>query len=146
MKNIKFLIIILTVAVFATSCETYDDYDTDRVTVVGFTKKTQNINSIRAGESKSVELDIFASDVASSDRTYNIIVVPIDNPDEFPPTGEENYSFDSTVTIPANERIGTITVTGTNVSLSGDRTFFRLAVEPGSDVASGGRVTVGLRQ
>lgn len=145
MKNIKYLILFLSVAIFTVSCETYDDYDSDRVPVIGFTKKNQNINNISAGTPKSVELEVFISEVAANDRTFNIITIPIDNTVEYPPVLDPaNYEFDATVTIPANERSAMITVTGINVSLTDERTYFRLAVEPSDEIASGGRVTVGL--
>lgn len=146
MKNIKFLILIMTFAFVATSCDKYDDYDADRVPVVGFTAKVKNINGIKPGTEKSTTIDVFASDISSEDRVFEITDVEIDNPDEFPPTARENYSYDTTVTIPAGERIGTIEVIGKNTTdITSKREYFRLKVKNVSGVAAGGEVNVGLR-
>lgn len=145
MKNIKYLLLIVTFAFAATSCDTYDDYDSDRAPVVGFTRTNVNINGIGAGTSKSTTVDVYASDISPNDRTFNVISIPIEDSDAFPPTDSENYSFDQTVTIPANENIGTMTVTGTNISLEPTRTYFRLSVESSDAVVGGNRITIGLR-
>ncbi|HLV92810.1 MAG TPA: hypothetical protein VKX34_06780 [Aequorivita sp.] len=147
MKNIKSLILILSIALVAVSCETYDDYDNDRKPVVGFTVKNKNINNIPAGGSKSTTVDVFASDVSSADRTFSIVVVPIESTEDTPRATEDNYDFDATVTIPADERIGTVTITGENNTLPSDGTrhYFTLAIDSGSDVVGGGTVTIGLK-
>ncbi len=145
MKKIKFLILILTLAVVAVSCESYDDYDTPRETIAGFISASKNINRIPEGGTKTETLDIFVSSASSEERTFTIEVVPVPNPEENIPTDPENYTFDSTVTIPANERSGSISVTGIDVSISDVRTFFQLAVKAENDVVSGGKVLIGLK-
>lgn len=137
----------MTFAFVATSCEaTFDDYDTDRTPVVGFTTKNKNINGIAPGQEKSTTIDVFASDVSSTDRTFEITHIEIDNTDEYPPTDRNNFSYDTTVTIPAGERVGTIEVIGKNTTgITNDREYFRLTVKSTEGVASGGVVTVGLR-
>lgn len=148
MKNIKFLILFLAMGALTISCETYDDYDKDRPTVAGFTIANKNIRGIPTGGQKSEVMTVFVSDVSSAARTLKIISVPVPNPDENPPASPANYSFDSTVTIPANEREGTVTITGIDGdgTLSSDRTFFRLEVEGGDDIVSGGKLTVGIQK
>lgn|SRR5690554_1995321 len=146
MKKIKFLILFLAVAVVGVSCETYDDYDTNRLPAVGFTAKNKNINSIPPGEERSTTVDVFASDVSTSDRTFNVITVPIEDTETNPPTAPENYDFDRTVTIPANSRVGTMTVTGIGVSLpSGVREYFKLAIDSDDSVVAGGQILIALR-
>ena len=145
MKKLKYITLILTIALIAVSCESYDDYDENRKTVAGFTKSANNINGIPEGGDKSMELEVFVSDISSAARTFSITTRPIPNPDVDTPAAPENYRFDSTVTIPANERSGTMTVTGVDVSLTGDRTFFILAIEGGDDVVSGGITKMGIR-
>lgn len=137
----------MTLALVTTSCEKYDDYDTDRPTVVGFTTKNKNINGIAQGATKSTTVDVYASDAADVDRTFDIVLMEIDDPAEFPPTAAENIGeFDQTVTIPANENVGTITVSGKNVSLTSDRTYYRLSVKNSGDVIAGGAITIGLKK
>jgi|26BtaG_2_1085354.scaffolds.fasta_scaffold00025_9 hypothetical protein len=146
MKKIKFLILFLAVAVVGVSCETYDDYDTNRLPAVGFTAKNKNINSIPQGGQKSTTIDVFASDVSDSDRTFDVITVPIEDTVTNPPTTEENYEFDRTVTIPANSRVGTMTVTGIGNTLpSGERVYFKLAIDSDPSVVAGGQILIALR-
>lgn len=145
MKNIKFLILTLTIALVAVSCESYDDYETDRDTIVGFVKKSENINSVPEGGTKSAEVEVFASDVSNVDRTFGIIALPIPDPENNPPTDAENYTFDSTVVIPANERIGVITVTAIDVTLTKDREYFMLGIKEGSDYIAGGSTKIGIK-
>lgn len=148
MKNIKYLFLVLTIAFTGISCESYDDYDTNRIPIAGFTRKTMNINNIGGpGSSKSEEVEIFvAGDVSSSDRSFNITDIEIDNPDEFLPTDRENFDYEDTVIIPAGERRGVITVTGINHTLTGTRTYFRLAVQADPGVGVGTSITIGLRE
>lgn len=145
MKKLKFITLILTIALVAVSCETYDDYDTNRETVVGFTKSSQNINGIPEGGEKSVTLDVFASDLSNNDRTFTVISIPIANPEVDIPTADENYTFDTSVIIPANERMGSITVTGVDVSITNERSFFMLAIKGTENNVSGGQIKIGLK-
>src|SRR5690606_7238631 len=73
--------------------------------------------------------------------------IAIDNTTEYPPTTAGTYTFDSTVTIPAGERIGTIEVIGdnTNGDIGSSRTYFRLSVKSTEGVSAGGTVTVGIK-
>lgn len=145
MKNLKYLFLILTIAFTSVACETYDDYNVDRETVVGFTRRNLNINRIGdTGSTKDAQVTIFASEASSVDRTFNITDIQIDNPDEFLPTDPENFTYDSTVFIPAGELTGVITVTGINVTLTSERTHFRLIVEESPGVVRGSEITIGL--
>ncbi|OAD90054.1 hypothetical protein A7A78_07500 [Aequorivita soesokkakensis] len=141
MKKVNILIVILTIALVAVSCETYDDYNTDRTTVVGFTTATKNINNIPEGGTKSETVNLFVSDLSSADRTYTVIQVPLDSME----TASENYTYDATVTFPANTREASIVVTAIDNSITDERNFFKLAIQGGPDVVSGGLVLVGVK-
>lgn len=141
MKKVNILIVILTIAIVAVSCETYDDYNTDRKTVVGFTTATKNINNIPEGGTKSTTVDLFVSDLSSADRTFTIVAIPADSL----ATAPENYTFDSTVTFPANERSASIEVIAVDNSITEERAFFKLAVEGSTDIVSGGIVLMGVK-
>lgn len=149
MKKINILITIIAIALTVGSCETYDDYDQDRKTVAGFVQNSRNINNVPTGSYKDITVDIFVSDVSNSDRQFNIVAIPaILDPSAVPPqveTNPDNYTFDSTVTIPANTREGSITISGTNSSISNDEEYFSLAVEGTENVVSGQTITVRLR-
>lgn len=147
MKNLKMIILIMTLAVLGTSCESYDDFETH--TIVGFTRANYNINGIGSnqGDRKTAEVTVFVSDMASVDRTFTITDIEIDNPDDFPPTDRENFEYQETVTIPAGEYNGTLLVTGINNTLNSDPdpTFFRLAVLGTPEVVVGSSITIRLR-
>lgn len=141
MKNIKTIFTFLIAAVLFVSCEEYEDYDSD-ITTVGFTKMSTNINRIPEGGSKEEPVNLFVSDVSNTDRTFTIIEIPV----ESDPAAPENYSYPSTVIIPAGTRSIDIPVTAVDVSISPDtRTFFTLAVKDGAGFTTGGRVTIGLK-
>ncbi len=148
MKKIKFITLILTIALVAVSCEKYDDYNTDRTVIVGFTKKDgNNINNIPQGGEKSIVLKLYAADIAPVDREYTIksVTPTLDEGDIL--TNSENYSFDTTVTILANTHDGEITVTGIDNSISDEDEFFGLAVqEAAGSVVSGQIAIVRLRK
>lgn len=141
MKKVNILIVILTIALVAVSCETYDDYNQERKSVAGFTNATKNINNVPEGGTKSVTVDLFVSDVSSSDRTYTIISVPADTLQ----AATQDYTFDATVTFPANSREASIEVTAIDNTITEERTYFKLAVEGSADVVSGGMVEVAIR-
>jgi len=152
MKKINIIITFVALALFVVSCETYDDYDTDRKTVVGFTSSSDNINNIPEGGERTRTFNdvLFASDMATVDREFKVVVIPTLLPEADPPatdTNPENYSFEAIVMIPANSQRGSFTVTGIDNSIEDERgEFFSVAIEGGGNVVSGGRFTVRLRQ
>lgn len=141
MKKVNILIVILAIALVSVACESYDDYNTDRKTVVGFTKTSLNINSVPEGGSKTDSLEVFISDLSSSARTYTIITLPVDTL----PAASENYSFESTVTFPPNIRSVKFGVTAVDNSITSERNFFKIAIQPQADIVSGGRTLVGIK-
>lgn len=141
MKKVNILIVILTIALVAVSCETYDDYDTNRKTTVGFITASKNINNVPEGGTKTDSVQLFISDISSAARTFTVITVAVDTL----PTAAENYTFESTVTFPANTRQVNFGVTAVDNSIDDTRRFFRLAIQGEADVVSGGRTLVGVR-
>jgi hypothetical protein len=141
MKNITLIFTLFIATALLVSCETYEDYDSE-ATVVGFTKQSININRIPEGGTAEEVVTIFASDVATVDRTFALI----DLPAETNPTATDNYSYPATVLVPAGTREVEVTITAIDNSISPtDRSFFVLAVKAGDGYLSGGRVLVGLR-
>lgn len=143
MKNIKIIITVLAVALFAVSCETYDDYEAERTTVVGFTSPVGGPNAVvPAGGTLEKQINVFASDLSSSERTFNVVVNS-----ELSEVNSENFSFGSVV-IPANERAAVFTVTFTDVSLSPDLQPLRLEIDSSNPESfiSGNSVTIQVRK
>lgn len=150
MKKFNILITFVALALSVISCETYDDYNQDRKTIVGFSEISRNINGVPTGSYKTIDVKLYASDISNEDRTFNIVSVPtLLDLNTVPPeveTNSENYTFDSTVTIPANSREGVITVSGTNVSVGDTDEYFSLAVEGTATVLSGAPTKIRLRK
>ncbi len=152
MKNFRIIYLIGLITILFSACETYDEYAVERDTVAGFSKKSNNINNVPTGTGnvKSIEVALFVSDVSNVDRQFNIVKVPtILDLTTIPPqveTNPENYSFDSTVTIPANSRTGVITVSGTNISMVNKKEYFSLGVEGSENVISGSLTTIRLKR
>lgn len=138
MKNIKLIISVLLITFLAASCETYDDYSTARPVIVGFTKGNDNVK-VSNGGTRDRKVDIFISEAANVDRTFNVSVVA-----DGSTAAAENYTFESTVVIPANERTFEFTFTGIDVSLSDEKTQVTLRVDPKDGVLSGGTYTAVL--
>lgn len=152
MKKINIIITFVALALFAVSCETYDDFNAERKTVVGFTSPVDNnVNNIEIGGERERTFNnvLFVSDIADVDREFKVMVIPTILEVADPPyvsTNPENFSFDATVTIPANTQLGSITVTGFGKSIVDERgEYFSLAIEGGGNVVSGGRFTVRVR-
>jgi hypothetical protein len=136
MKKLKIILTIMVFAVLATSCETsYDEYDTDRPVIIGFTKGNDNIK-VRNGGTRTKTVTIFITEGVNVDRTFNVSVVADET--EVDP---ENYSFDPVVVIPANERSFDLDVTGIDVSLTEEQLPLTLKVDPKDGILSGGKYT-----
>ncbi|KJJ40016.1 hypothetical protein [Aequorivita vladivostokensis] len=135
MGKIKILITIITLTLFVSSCETYDDYDVNRATIAGFTLANANIK-VPNGGTRDKSVDIFVSDVSSVDRTFTISVVA-----EETEVAPENYSFDPTIVILANQRSAEFVLTGIDVSLTEEKLPLTLQVDPVNGIVSGGRLT-----
>jgi len=125
----------MILAIFASSCETYDDYDTDRPVVIGFTLSNSNVK-IPNGGTRDKSVDVFISEAASVDRTFTVSVIA-----DQTELAAENYSFDATLLIPANERFAQFVLTGIDMSLTTDKLPLTLQVNPKDGILSGGKIT-----
>ncbi len=143
MKKLNLLFVLIGLSITIISCETYDDYDTNRRTVAGFTVATKSISSVPEGGTKDTSLDLFVSDVSSVARTFNVVVVNI--PSDTTASPPENYTFNPTLTIPGNTRRATMTFTAVDVSLNNVSQTVTLAIEGQEDVVSGGRVKISMK-
>lgn len=126
---------MVLVFVVTTSCETYDDYETNRSTVAGFTLANANIK-VPNGGTRDKKVDIFISQASDVDRTLTVSVVP-----ELTEAASENYTFNPTVLVPANTRVFEFTFTGIDVSLTDEGTPVTIEVVAQDGIISGGRFT-----
>ncbi|MBW2938744.1 hypothetical protein KXJ69_11535 [Aureisphaera sp. CAU 1614] len=136
MKKSYMLLTLFVAVIFATSCrETYDDYDSGGSPLIGFTLGVEAEIGL-SNNPVNLPISYFVTDVSSSDRTFQIIVDPATT------VTSDNFSFESSVTIPANERIGQLILTISNVSLSQEFEPIVLSFESTSSVVSGDKATV----
>ena len=139
MKKINIIFAIVALALITISCETYDDYEKPREIVVGFTTSTATL-TVADGEEKTTTLNIFSSEATNADRTLNVVVVEGDTE-----LASENYTFDPTVTIPANEREASIEFTGFGVSLTEEGEVVTLRIQRDGSYVSGGPAAVTVK-
>ncbi|MDQ7960031.1 hypothetical protein [Flavobacterium lindanitolerans] len=107
----KLFILLISVASFI-SCSDPDAVTySDKQAFVGFENDVYNL---RVPRDASTELDVkFASsNVSNVDRTYTVTVL-----EDISDADTRTYSIPSTFTIPANQRFGTLRVTGTDNGL-----------------------------
>lgn len=138
MKNFK--IILFLFAITMISCETHDDFDSDRQTIIGFTTAVGSPNvTLPVGDSVVKEYNVFISDVSNESRTFSVVIDPTSL------IGAENLSF-SEVVIPAGVREGIFTVTVTNVSLPVEYASAVFAFDNSNpNYVSGGKGSLNMR-
>ncbi|MBV1924873.1 MAG: DUF4843 domain-containing protein [Flavobacteriaceae bacterium] len=113
MKNIYLILTVVLSSLLMTSCDVdHDNYDLDRGSLVNFVEALQ-IVIVPAGEnSTDLEIQFISSDIVATDRTFQVSVVS-----EETTIDAENYSFNSSVVMPANNNSATFTFTAIDVSL-----------------------------
>ena len=114
MKNIlhKTGVILLFMMVVACS-KTYDDVPNDGKTIIGFTEDLYIISVPQGETSIDVEIEYLVSNTSPENRTFTVGV----DADEST-VSAENYTFNPSVSIPANQQITTFTFTAVDVSLT----------------------------
>ena len=141
MKKVYIIFTLLFVTLFVSSCETYEDYNTERGAVIGFTLGVDL--ELTLSDSNPIivfNIPYFVSDASSSDRTFQVVVIA-----EESDVASENYSFDAAVVVPANERLGTFEFTAMDISLTNEFAPLVLAFEETATVTSGSRVHIFLK-
>ncbi|HPF11421.1 MAG TPA: hypothetical protein PKW08_03245 [Flavobacteriaceae bacterium] len=138
----KAYLYILLVLVAATSCrDSYDDYVQDRGETIGFTTPTLEVTLPPGGVINGFPLAFFVTSVSSSDRTFQLRVV-----DSETTLSADNYSFETTVTVLAGERKGTLLFNAENNSIAADD-FQNVVIEfmPTESINSGKKALVSLK-
>lgn len=142
MKKTYILILAFVSMIAFSSCDTdHDEYETDRLPVVGLTGTvgSQNV-SLDPGDSAEKGIEVFVSDVASVDRTFplsvNLAETMID---------AANYTVPASFVVPAGSRTAEFLITVTNVNLPVDYAPIVLKVDEGANHVSGAQVSVRAR-
>jgi hypothetical protein len=143
MKNLKYVfLVVFTMAVFS-SCEKYDEYDTNREPIVRVTNiigQSNNNVTLAPGESVTVEVGLFVSTVSNTDKTYTI-VADLDETVLAP----ENYTI-GVGTIPANSDRGSFNLTLTAVNVGTSYEALVLKVEESTEYISGATTLINVRE
>lgn len=141
MKKAYIFTLILTLTAL-TSCETsYDDFEEDRGSTIGFTLgATLELPVSSTNPITDFPIPCFVTGVSNVDRTFEVVVV-----EEETEVAPENYSFNAMVTIPANERKGFLYFTAMNVSLTSEFQPLIIAFKADENTVSGKRASIALR-
>ncbi len=141
MKKTYIILTLFLAALFVASCETYDEFEADRPTVAGFTLGTTLQLPLSAGNPTiTFNVPYYVSTASSSDRMLNVVVVA-----DQTQVAPENYTFESTVLLPAGERAGTMEFVAMDVSLTNDYVPVTFAFETVPGVVSGPTADIELK-
>jgi len=123
MKNIIKLIIV---CLFVSSCGDQEEviYDPTTGQTLAFFGSANTTLEIEINDSNTATIQVGVSSISSSDRTLTISV------DESSTATPAMYSFNSSVTIPANEYFGTINFTGIDMGLTAEGATLVLNIDP----------------
>ncbi|MBX2967628.1 MAG: hypothetical protein KF845_15915 [Cyclobacteriaceae bacterium] len=121
-KHIKNLTLFVVAALAITACTE----ELERADLISFQGATVGV-SIPIPGTSSVEVKVYTTTKAGSDRTFSLVVDPSST------ANPENYTVPASVVIPANTNVGTFTVGATASFIDA---FLLLRVEPiGSTIA-----------
>lgn len=141
MKKINIIVLLVSLIAFTACDSDNDDFEADRLTVVGVTGVGGSPNiTLDTNETEEKTFSVFASDLSNSDRSFPLLV----NESETM-ISAANYSVPATVTIPANVREGEFTVSFTNADLTEESLPFVIGIAAGADYAAGNQFTVNVR-
>jgi hypothetical protein len=141
MKKTYIILTLLLTTLLLSSCETYDEYDAERETLVGFTLgATLELPLSAANPVINFNLPFFATEASTSDRIFRVVVVASETE-----VASENFSFEADAVLLANERRGTLVFTAMNVSLTNDFAPIVLAFEASDNVLPGSLVRIALK-
>ena len=126
MKKIFKFLFLSVVLIFA-ACEDieptiYEGNSSDQA-LVQFSSITYDLG-IPVSTSKELEIQVSASNRSDQDRTYQVELLEEDISDNL------DYNFDQTVTIPAGELFGTLTVTATDNGINDEVSVITLELIP----------------
>ncbi|WP_430412017.1 hypothetical protein [Kordia sp.] len=127
MKN---FIKLFIACAFLVSCGDFEEviYDGVNGQPIAFFDETSSTIEVEINQTNSGEVKIGVSTLSSSDRTITV------SADAASTADPAMYSFNSTVTIPANEYFGTLTVTGIDEGLTTAGRTVLLNVEDSSGI------------
>ena len=133
MKKTYIILTLFLAALFVSSCSTnFDDYDSERPVGIRWmtAESAPLVVTPATGPTVTTEVEYWISGVSSSDRTFNVVIEPETD------LAPENYSFPTSFVVPANQDRGTLTFTGTDVSLTDEFQQLVVSIEGTDEVFS----------
>nr|WP_042292939.1 hypothetical protein [Nonlabens ulvanivorans] len=146
MKKI-FIIFVLAISLASCSDNEYATYDANSPNpLVAFGNTNYTLGIEIDADGGELNIPINSSSISNTDRLFNVTIIPTANM-----AISGTYTVPATVTIPANEYIGTLTVTGSDVQNMGNDVTtspltLELQIEQGSGYTVGPNTIVSVLQ
>lgn len=144
MKKIKIVLIsVFTVMATLTSCEeNVVIYDPATGQTLAFFSNSSSNLPVLIDQSATVDLELGVSTLSSSDRSVDISIDPSSTADPL------NYTIPSSVTIPANEYFGYLTVSAVDntIETTAETIKINIGTVDGAEVAGNASHTISLFQ
>jgi len=135
MKKIIYLLLFVILILGSNSCDDKIDGGTNSLNYITFQTKIPNILVEKDG-STSADINIYTTQVTSSDRTFSIIVDALSSADP------ASYTIPTSVTIPANSNVGVLTVSVSDINIGEDGENLILKFESADGLFTGQQVTI----
>jgi len=135
MKKYIYSLLILTSIFVFNSCEDDEVASVDFVTF----ESTAYEFGVEIGSSSTYDIKVYTSKVSSSDRTFDVSV------DTDQTTADLDYTVPSTVTIPANTNVGTLSTTISDVNIDSGASMV-LTLSSSDDTYIGENITLNIFQ
>lgn len=133
-------ILLLFLAVFAFSSCSEEIEGTDDLNYVSFESNIPKI-TVEQGESASVTVKLFTTQIIGSDRTFSVEVA-----EGATTVNSENFTVPETVTIPANSNEGELTISVSDNSLGLDPEILSLKIGKSEGVFTGSAATITIQK
>ncbi|WGH75420.1 hypothetical protein P8625_15320 [Tenacibaculum tangerinum] len=138
MKNIKLLFLAIVASFSLSSCD--DEVEPLNTNYVTFGKPSYS-TSVDVGATTTYDITVYTANITSSDRTFGVSVdMDATNADA------GSYSVPSSVTIPANQNEGTLSVQLSDVNLGISVNKLVLNFDGEEGLSNGGSTTIGYIQ
>ncbi|OED41957.1 hypothetical protein AB832_03155 [Flavobacteriaceae bacterium (ex Bugula neritina AB1)] len=146
MKKYIFKILLITSVLFLGSCDVADfpTFDVNGgQTLVAFNITATNLDVI-IDDTGTTDIQLNVSTVSSSDRTYSVTI----NEELTTELNTDNYNFNPTITVPAGEYNGILTINGIDNSVDTTGKLLVLDLVESNEFLTGSnsQVTINIRQ
>ena len=138
MKKIKLLLSVFIAICTLNSCT--DEVDPQGTNYVTFEDDSYSFG-VDLGSENTNAIKIYAANITATDRTIGVAVIAASTT-----LDAAAYTVPTTVTIPANSNVGTISVSVSDLGISADGETLSIGLEAAAGLYVGGNITVNVRQ